>query len=463
MNLNWIDFVVIAVYFAGLFLFGLLVRRIRNFADYAIGGKSVPSAMIFASLAATYIGPGYTLGFASKGFSSGFLFFFVAMAFTLQTLLVGIFVAPRLHRYENCFTVGDVMGRVFGKPAQLATGIITLLLSIGFVAIMGKVGGLVLQGSTGLPLVWGVALVTFIGVVYTFTGGIKSVIATDSMQFSIFAIGIPVLLFVVWFKSGVNLAAASQSGWNAARISLREMGGLQALGLFLSFFLGETLIPPYANRALAAGTDKMATTGFVTAAGYSVVWFGMVVVLGVLGRAIIPNAGPDDIFMTLTTSYLPHGMIGLIIVAITAVIMSSQESVLNAGSVSFTRDLVRPLSIGLQSDRAGIGITRAATVVVGVIATIAAVKAPSIIDGLLIIYSLWAPSVLPVFLLGILLPKPSRNAGLPAMLAGAVSSVIWQFALNSPGGVPAILIGLIANLIVYIIVSLIARSYVTAA
>ena len=45
------------------------------------------------------------------------------------------------------------------------------------------IGGLVLEGTTGLPLWIGVALVTGVGVLYTFTGGIKAVIATDSIQY----------------------------------------------------------------------------------------------------------------------------------------------------------------------------------------------------------------------------------------------------------------------------------------
>jgi len=93
----------------------------------------------------------------------------------------------------------------------------------------------------------------------------------------------------------------------------------------------------------------------------------------------------------------------------------------------------------------------------GLIAAVLAYFAPSIIDGLLIIYSVWAPSVLPIFLFAILLRKPVRGAGAASMIVGAGASLIWQFALKEPGHVPALLVGLVANLFTYGAVTLLSR------
>lgn len=457
MNLNFLDYLFIGLYFGGLVAFGVIVRRIRNFGDYALGSRSVPGVMIFASLCATYIGPGYTMGFTSKGVASGWLFFFVALAFTAQTVLAALFIAPRLHGFKNCYTVGDVIGNAHGKAAHAVAGVISTLLCIGFAAIMAKVGGLVLQGTTGLPLLAGVFLVTGVGVVYCYTGGMKSVIATEAIQFSIFAIAIPVLLWLAVSKSGVNLGEANAKGWTAMNSALAGMTPLQIAGLFLSFFLGETLIPPYANRALAAGSPAIARGGFLAGAGYSVLWFAMVVGLGVVAAVAVPDAKPDDAFMTLAVKFLPHGLLGILIVAIAAIIMSSQESVLNAGAVSFTRDIRDVLGRSPLSDGQRLHLSRLSTLVMGLLAAVLAYFAPSVIDGLLIIYSVWAPSVLPVFLFAILLRKPVRGAGAAAMIAGAAASLVWQFGLKEPGQVPALVVGLAANLLTYGAVALFSK------
>lgn len=457
MNLNFLDYLLIALYFLGLLAFGIIVRRIRNFGDYAVGGRVVPGVMIFASLCATYHGPGYTMGFTGKGSTSGWLFFFVALAFTAQTVLTALFIAPKLHGFKNCYTVGDVIGNAHGKVAHIITGLISTVLCVGLVAIMAKVGGLVLQGATGMPLLAGVFLVTGVGIVYCFTGGLKSVIATEAMQFSISGIAIPILMWLAVSKSGVSLNEADAKGWAAMHSALAGMTPLQITGLFLSFFLGETLMPPYANRALAAGSPTIARNGFLAAAGYSVLWFAMVVGLGVVASIAIPNAKPDDAFIMLATKYLPHGLLGILIIAMASIIMSSQESVLNAGAVSFTRDIRDALGGITLLDAQRLRLSRLSTLAMGLVAAVLAYFAPSIIDGLLIIYSVWAPSVLPVFLFAILLRKPVRGAGAPAMIAGAAASLIWQFALKEPGQVPAVLVGLSANLFTYGAVALFSK------
>lgn len=444
------------IYFLVLVGFGLIVRRIRTFSEYAVGARAVPLAMIFASISATYIGPGYTMGFASKGFANGWLFWFLTLGFTLQNLLVAFFIAPRLHAFTDCYTLGDIIGKKHGQLAHVVSGIISTLLCIGFTSIMAKVGGLVIQGTIGWPLVVGVFVITGVGVLYCFTGGLQSVIATEALQFALFAVTIPILIWVAISSSSIDVAAANAQGWSQLSSTVEQLGALQIFGLFISFLLGETLVPPYANRALAAGSKSVARSGFLIAAIYSVVWFGMVIGLGVMGRQIMPDVEPDNIFMALSTQYLPHGLLGLLVIAVIAIIMSSQESVLNAAAVSFTRDIRDVIRPG-QSDASRLKLTRITTLVVGIIAAAAAIWAPSIVSGLLIIYSIWAPSVLPVLVLAVMLKSPPKAAAVPAMIAGAGVSLVWQFALSEPYGVPAILAGLLANLVAYAIASVLFK------
>ncbi|HEV2695479.1 MAG TPA: sodium:solute symporter family protein [Verrucomicrobiae bacterium] len=449
MNLNFLDYLSISIYFVGLLAFGIIVRRIRNFGDYAVGGRAVPGIMLFASLCATYIGPGYTMGFTSKGFTSGWLFFFAVLAFTLQNILTGLFIAPRLHGFNNCFTVGDVIGNAYGKAAHIIAGVISVTLCAGLVAIMAKVGGLVLQAATGLPLEATVFIVTGVGVIYCYTGGLKSVIATEAIQYVIFAVTIPLFLWFAISKSSVSLADIDRHAWSAMHSTVKDMTFLQIAGLFLSFLLGETLMPPYANRALAAGSPTIARKGFLAGAGYSVLWFAMVVGLGTIAAQTVSTANPDDAFMALAIKFLPHGILGILIVAVASIIMSTQESILNAGAVSFTRDIYNALSHNVISDERRLRLSRFSTLVMGLLGAGLACFAPSIINGLLIIYSVWAPSVLPVFIFAVLLKKPQRNAGASAMLLGALASLIWQFALKEPGQIPALMIGLLVNLATY--------------
>ena len=449
MGVAAFDLVGIIGYFAFVGIFAYLTRRTRTFSEFSLGGQKVPAVMIFSSLAATYIGPGYSVGFTAKAFTTGFAFWILALTYGFQTVLMGIYFAPRLAKnHRDCHTIGDVMAKHYGKFAQILTGIVSVGLCIGFTAVMGKIGGILLQEITGWHLSISIAIVTLFTAVYTFTGGLRAVVATEGLQFSLFSIIVPVMLVVAFLKSPGNAADLSGIASRLTSAGLSDLTGMQMLGIAISFLLGETLIPPYTNRALAAKTSEATRKGFIAAGIYAFIWLAIVACLGVVAHQYMPSdTNPDSVFIQMGKLLLPAGVFGLLLAALIAIVMSSQESVLNAGTVAVVRDIIsvnRPLS-----DKLSLIIGRLGTILIAIIAVIVAGFSPSIIDGLLICYSVWAPSVLLPFLLALYLKKTSSLAGWLSIIMGAGTSILWQTILKEPAGVPAILVGLALSAAAY--------------
>ena len=456
MIINKLDVIAIAIYFVSLVVFGIFVRRVKGFEDYSLGRRMVPSSMVFASLAATYIGPGFSVGLTGKGFLAGYLFYLLPLAFVVQTLIVGKWIAPRLHEFSKCHTVGDIIGERYGRFAQFLAGIISVGLCIGFSAVMAKVGGIILSQTTGIELFWAIALVTGTGVLYTYTGGLKSVIATEAFQFSIFAIALPIVVFFCISQPEFNFQSASVKAIELTSGALSTFSSIQIFGIALSFLLGEALIPPYTNRALASCSAAVSSKGFLAAGLFGVIWLGVVVGLGIIGAVLLPsNTSQDEVFMKLVISYVPHGLIGIVLIALVAIVMSSQESVLNAGAVAFTRDITAVFK--RLTDTQSLTISRIYTVVVGVLATIFAFYAPSIIDGLLILYSIWAPTILLPLVSGLFIKETRHASGWLSIILGGGISLIWRMVLGEPFGVPSIIAGLVAAGFGYIAGYLICR------
>lgn len=405
--------------------------------------------MIFASLAATIIGPGFSVGFTGQGYTSGYVFYFLALTYGVQTVLVGFLFAPRLTQFKDCHTIGDVMEHRYGKFTKLLTGIVSVGLCIGFTAVMGKIAGELLQLVTGWPLFVSIAIVTMFTAFYTFTGGVRAVIATDAMHFSWYTLVIPTMLLLAFFKAphpeelrpmADKLTAAGFAGLN----------GMQILGIMVSFLLGETLIPPYTNRALAARTEAASRKGFVGAGIFCGFWLAIVASLGICAHQYLPaNTASDYVFLDLGRRLLPTGVFGLLLASIIAIVMSSQESVLNSASVAFVRDIVgvnRTLT-----DRGSLLLGRFGTLVIAGISVFVSTYSPSIIKGLLICYSIWAPSVLLPFLVGLYHKRTVPMAGWLSIISGGISSVLWQTVLKEPAGIPAILVGLVFAILGYAI------------
>ena len=428
MQFTTLDLATIASYFALLALFGVLIRKIRGFSDYAVASRATPATMIFASLAATYIGPGYSLGLTGKGYESGFFFLFAFLFFSLQTVLVGVFLAPRLTSFTEAHSVGEVIEKLYGRGAQVLAGIVSVGLCTGFAAVMARVGGTILSSVLGIELWAGVVLITAVGLIYTYTGGLKSVIATEALQFAVIVSGIGLMAIFTYNQIEVP-GDVLKSAWSITQDRIESTSPLTMVGLALSFLLGETLIPPYANRALAASTESTSRLGFVLAGLFSVAWFAVIAGLGAMAKFLLPTSTAEDaVFIATATVVLPSGLLGLVVISVAAIVMSSQESVLNAGAVSFTRDLVKPFR--RLSPESSLFLSRAVTLGVGGAAMILALRAPSIIEGLLICYSIWAPSVLPVLVWGLLGLPTKPRVGTAAILGGGCSSA---FSLTQGG------------------------------
>jgi SSS family solute:Na+ symporter len=153
---------------------------------------------------------------------------------------------------------------------------------------MAKAGGDVLRSIFGLPHWSSVIVVVGITALYTTFGGLRASVVTDAFQFSAFAILLPLmLLLVLMFHLNGGAATFAKEASAATTAGFDSTSTIKILGLVAAFLLGETLIPPYANRALASKTTGVSRNGFVLAGLFSIVWFMVMIALGIAARGIV--------------------------------------------------------------------------------------------------------------------------------------------------------------------------------
>jgi SSS family solute:Na+ symporter len=446
---------VVGAYVAILTFVAMRARSAREFSEFSLAGRSLPLALVFGSLAATYVGPVFSIGFVGKGFKSGFLFLAIGLAYALQNVLVGLLVAPRLRALNDCHTLGDAIGQKYDRKCQVLAGVISVGLCAGFAAVMAKAGGDVVRDISGLPHWSSVLIVVAVTALYTTSGGLRASVVTDAFQFSAFAILLPgaLLLLLGFYLKGGSTAFAAQAV-AATKEGFHSTSLVELIGLLTAFLLGETLIPPYANRALASETTRVSRNGFVLAGLFSIFWFMAMIAIGVAARSILPDdPGEDSVLVNTIKSTMPPACYTLLLVVLISVVMSSLDSLLNAGAVAFTQDIAKPF-VTLSNGKA-LSLGRSATIVIALIGAAGAVAVPSIIGGLLICYTIWAPAILPVLIIGLWVKRPRPLAGLLSMGVGTLVAILFQFVLsrNTFGltGVPAIIPALAAALLAYLV------------
>jgi len=446
-----LDWIVLAVYFAimGFFIFykKLFAKNMKEFATTATG---VGIFAAFASLTGSYIGPGYTMGLATQGFLHGIVYFFIFLGFSLQTFLVGNYLGPKLNHYKHALTLGDVVGEHYGKTSQILTGVLSFIYCVGIAGVVTKAAGSIGNIMTGIDEWICILFAAGIVLIYTMRGGMKVVIGTDIIQFSIIVIGI-----IVAFIGTLSLLH-SETIVSLPEHSLTMKGNfslLTIIGLFIGFLFGETLVPPYAARALITKEASQTRKAFIYSSIFSVLWFGIVITIGIIGKMTIPNSDASQIFLNVMMKALPMGLLGLVFAAIISTIMSTQDSYLNSAAVSFTRDIWLPLNSKKEiSDSQQLNITKLLTLIVAIFGIVFAIIIPGLIEGILIVYTFWAPTIIIPVIAALLFDIKHPSAAVWAISAGAISSCIWQWVLHSPFEIPSLVPGIFMNLVVFFIV-----------
>jgi len=453
------DYAGLSLYLLLMVWIGWKTRRTPKFGDYALASKQLPAFLIFASLAATYIGPGFTMGAVAKGSEIGILAYFSFLPFALQTVVVGFFFAPKLAAFKGCSTIGDVMRVQFGKETQILTGIMSAVVCMLFTAFLAKVGGSLLQSVTGISLTTGVVVFTFASVFYTVYGGLRATVLTDTVQFIMFSLVIPIIAIAILASPHFNFNTAAESFTSLANLTLEKEGAVNIFGVALSFLLGETLIPPYANRALAAPTPDISKKAFVMAGIFAIFWLALMTGIGGAANQVLDQGAQrgDSTLFSITAAVLPPGFYGLLVMAVVAVIMSSQDSVVNAGTVSLTRDLVVPFKS--LDDKDQVVLSRMFCVIIALGGIAVAAYLPGIIEALLLIYSLWAPTVLVPLLLSLVIRKPGRHAAWPAIISGGLASVGWRWIPEYSTFIPAILPGVVVSAVAFVVGHVISKKW----
>lgn len=445
-----LDWALLAGYFVLLIVIGLqTMKRIKNPDDFAVAGNRIVWPVFFGSLAAAFLGGGASIGVAGATMRDGYVYMFAFCAFGVQTVLVGLFIAPRLKHYRGAHTLGDVMAEHYGKSARVITGVLSLALCSGILGAQALAIGTVVNATLDVPTVPAVIIGMGIVVLYSSFGGAWAVIQTDLLQFVFLGVFLPVSLLIGLHAVGGPAALLDQVPADHLSL-LGDYTPLKFLTLFVALLLGETLVPPYAQRTFSTPDSRHARIGYTMAGFFSFCFYFTSASIGLVALVLYPDIKTDEALPTVVMNLMPIGILGLVIAALLAVVMSTASSYLNSTAVVLTKDLYQPIRAAAVAPKRRLTLERTTSVVVGAAATVFALSVPSIVDALLYSYALWAPTIIIPLFGAVLFGVRSTPAALSAIAAGALVTGVWQWGLHGPFGLDDGLIpGVLANLVVY--------------
>jgi solute:Na+ symporter, SSS family len=165
--------------------------RVKNTADFAAAGHSLPLPIVTAMVFATWFGSEAVLGIPAEFIKEG-LGGVVSDPFgsALCLILVGLFFAKHLYN-RRMLTIGDFFREKYGRTVEVLVTLCIVVSYLGWVAAQIKALGLVFYVvsdgaiSENLGMIIGAGSV----LIYTLFGGMWSVAITDFIQMIVIVIG----------------------------------------------------------------------------------------------------------------------------------------------------------------------------------------------------------------------------------------------------------------------------------
>ncbi len=447
--MNVLDYLVIAAYLGGLLYFGYLLRDQSNEGDYFLGGRSMGwfpltlSTMATQLSAISFISAPAFVGFREGG---GLKWLTYEFALPLAMILVMFVIAPALYR-AGIVSIYEYLDKRFGRSTRILISVSFQIVRSFATGIMVYAMGLILEAALGIPLLQSILVVGVITLIYSTSGGMKAVVYGDAIQMVLIFGG---LLVVAWYA----LAEIGGLGafWHEVDPIRLKAVDFTSLGLsgdefgFLPMLFGGFVL--YASYY---GCDQTQTQRILSAKSVedtrvlllanALLRFPLVLLYCFVGlivgvafanspslTALVPPDKPDFMMPVFILEHLPHGIIGLLLVAILAAAMSSLSSAVNSLAAVTLEDL-EALGAKPSTKEKEVLWARGVSIFWGVVilflSLFAGSIAPTVIEAINKVGSALYGPILAVFLLGML----TRSKNVAGANAGLVAGVLVNLYL----------------------------------
>ena len=341
-----IDHFIVGSFLLITLLIGLLAGRgIKDIREYAIANKMYGTGVLTITFLATYLGGFMTLSVQETILSYGLVAGLAPLGTTIMFLYAGAFIAPKMLRFQHSITLGDMMQELYGLHGGIITGIIGGVYTIALVGIQVVALGYICEHILGWRADWSIGLGGAILILYASLGGVKSVTISDAFQFMVFVIVIPLIANVAISQVGGIQELFSQLPADKLTVYQHEQFP-RYFSIFLVWCLFPAFLsaPPAVQRILMARHAPQATNMlFISAALILVV--RVLVILSCLAVFLLaPDIKPSEggAFAYVINAYFSPGLKGLSVAGLLAIVMSTFDSFLNAGSLLVTHNVLKP-------------------------------------------------------------------------------------------------------------------------
>lgn len=354
-----IDLAVLVIYLILVLLLGIhFAKKDMKGKEYFKGDGTIPWWVTSVSIFATLLSPISFLSLVGISFAGTWLMWFAQLGMILAIPLTIRYFLPIYSKLDIDTAYHYLELRFKSKMLRVLGAVMFIIYQIGRMSIIMYLPCMVLSTLTGLDVI---IVMGIIAIIYSYTGGLKSVLWTDFMQGSVLLVGVTfALVYLLYHLDGgmatIFSAFTEEHKFLAENQPLFDINILRDSVFILIVGAGVNTMGSYISsqdivQRFTTTTDMKQLNKMMLGNGCLSIFIATVFYLIGTGLYKFYQANPlpaaaaqDQIFASYIAFELPVGMAGLLLAAIYAAAQSTLSTGLNAVASSWTLDILSTLS-----------------------------------------------------------------------------------------------------------------------
>lgn len=460
-----LDMAITAIYLIGIVGIGLYAGKLmKSKSDdgesrsYFLAGGTLRWPVIGLALFATNISCVHLVSLAQSGYDTGLLNGNFEWMAALTLVMLSLWFAP-FYIKSKVATLPDFLERRYNRTCRDLLAVFSVVSAITIhIGFSFLTGGIVIESLFGIEFYTGIIIIASLTAFYTIVGGLLAVVLTEAIQTVILVLGAMIITWFAWDKMGGwgPMMEVLEAQGELAKVSMLRPHGDESGMPWYAIFLGYPVLGIWywcadqtiVQRVLGAEDVNHARVGPLFAGLIKILPVFIFVLPGLLAYTLAAsgqldvssltdaegNVDSKGIYAVMITELLPTGLVGLMIAALLAALMSTVSGALNSISTLVAFDLYKRFKPEAPDQSlVTVGRYAAGAAMVLAIALVPVLnKAPGIFNALNDIIAHIAPPVTCVFMLGVFWNRTHAKAAQWTLIAGGISGV-GVFALNKTG------------------------------
>ena len=350
--IHWIDYFVIFLFLFGFSVYGILQsRKNQSSRDYFLGDRNLPWPIAMFSVVATETSVLTFISVPGLAYRDNWFFLQLALGYIIGRVLVSLILLPQYFS-TGVISIYEVLGNKYGKNIQKIASAVFLVTRVLADGIRFLATAVVLQVVTGWSLPASVLMIGIVTLGYTLSGGIRTIVWIDSIQFVLYLFGGVLTILFCLNHLDQSFASILSSLASEGKLELFNWRGdlFFDSSFFISALIGGALLSLASHgvdymmvqRVLGTNSLDSAKKAMIGSGIFVFFQFTVFLMAGSLIYVMMDGIeiAKDREFTSFIVNYLPVGLKGVLLAGVLSAAMSTLSSSINALASSTINDWI---------------------------------------------------------------------------------------------------------------------------